>query len=223
MSYRNSNSGANSRLSKRGRNLQGPPRRRVARGPSRNANPPQIESNLNYSHKYRFLTSASVTNVGIQDTYVLQSTGGICTTVNSVVSIFAKSFKITKIEMWAPPASQGSAATISIDWLGFGNSPNIEHSDTTLSVSHNAHVVTRPPKNSLASFWQKATNVQLFILNCPANTVIDISVSLMMQDEETALTTVNVATGVLGNIYFVALDQGAGTHVIVPVSLNTTF
>jgi hypothetical protein len=204
---------------KNGRKRQGPARRGVATGSS---NPPQMESNLKLTHKFRFQASAAEANFAITDSSVIGALGGICTVTNSTVTNFAQSFRIKSLEMWAPPASQGAAATVSVEWFGFGNSPNIEHSDTTLSVSRNAHIKSAPPSSSLASFWQKGTSTNLFILNFGTNTIIDLIVEIMMADQETALETTSVSAGVLGHIYYLALDQELGSHILVPVSLNTT-
>jgi hypothetical protein len=135
--------------------------------------------------------------------------------------MFTESFRIRRIEVWAAPASQGANSTVSLDWVGFNNSPNIEASDTTLSVTKNAHIVTTPPQNSLCHFWQKNTGTALFKLVCPINSIVDLTVDQVLSDQEVALETEGVATATLGLIYYLALD-GPATNVLVPVSLNTT-
>jgi len=186
-----------------------------------NINPPQFSSNVRLAHKFRF-TASSAFGAYITDTQVLGVCGSICTVTNSTVALFAESIRIKKIEIWAAPASQGANSTCSVDWVGFGNSPNIQASDTTLSVSKNAHVVTSPPPNSLCHFWQKATGTGLFSLTCPINSIVDLSLDIILADQEVAISTATVATGVLGHIYYMYLD-GTTTHLLVPVSLNTTF
>jgi hypothetical protein len=202
-----------------GRKQKDPARRSSAMGSS---NPPQMESNLRLNHKFRFQASTAESNFAITDSTIIGALGGICTVANSTVTVLAQSFRIKSLEMWAPPASQGSAATVSVEWFGFNNSPNIEHTDTTLSVAKNAHVKSAPPSSSLAAFWQKGTGSTLFVLNFGANTIIDLVVEIMVADQETALETVAVTSATLGHIYFLALDQQAGSHILVPVSLNTT-
>jgi hypothetical protein len=184
-------------------------------------NPPQLNTNVRVSHKYRF-TATAAQNGAITDSQLLGVCGGLCTVVNSVVTLMAESAKIRKVEVWSAPSAQGSNSTCSVDWVGYQNSPNIEESDTTLSVAKNAHVVCSPPKSSLAAFWQKATGTALFTLVCPANSIVDITLDYILSDQEATLTSVAVATGVLGHIYYLALD-GTTTHNLVPVSLNTTF
>jgi len=185
------------------------------------SDPPQLSTNVRLKHRFRFMATAAQ-NGPITDTNILGACGTICTVVNSLTTNFTESFKIRKVEVWAAPSSQGSASTCSVDWVGYQNSPNLEESDTTLSVTKNAHIVAVPPQMSLASFWQKSSGTTLFTLVCPANSVIDITLDMIQADQEVALVSNAIATGVIAHTYFLALD-GSGTHNLVPVSLNTTF
>jgi hypothetical protein len=185
--------------------------------------PPQFESNVKSHHRFRFVASAAESSFAITDTAVLGAMGSMGTATNSAVTVLFRSFKIKRLEMWSAPPSQGSSATCSVEWFGFGNSPSVEHSDTTLSVAKNAHISVKPPSQSLASFWQKSTSTNLFVLNFTAGTIIDIIVDLILNDDEAAAQTVAVTTAVVGTIYYLALDQALGSHILVPVSLTTTF
>jgi hypothetical protein len=184
-------------------------------------NPPQMLSNVILNHKFRYQSNAAFSG-SILIGRMLTALGVCCTVTNTTAALLFKSFKLSSIEMWSPPASQGAAATISIEWLGSANSPSREFADTTLSVSRNAHVFCRPPQNSLASFWQNGNSgTALFSLNVPINTVIDVNVSYIENDDEAAPDTVAIATGVLGNTYYLALDH-VGSDILIPVRLTTT-
>ncbi len=182
--------------------------------------PPQMLSNVVLSHKFRYLSSSAFFG-GISPAQVLAALGVCCTVVNTTAALLFRSFKINHVEIWSPPPSQGSASTVSIEWEGFQNSPSREYSDTTLSVSRNAHISCSPPKNSTAGFWQLASGTNLFTLNVPANTVIDLSISYIETDDESATSTVAIATGVLGRTYYLALDH-TSSDLLVPVRLTTT-
>lgn len=200
---------------------------RAARGNAqlRNVLIPQISSNVRTSHRFRYISSAAVNGQIINSDSLLSAAGAIGTITNSTVALCYESVRLRQVEVWAPPASQGAAATVSVEWLG-ANSPSIEISDTTLSVANNAHVRGSPPKSSLASFWQVVgTPSNLFVLTCPTGSVVDIQMDLVFVDRSTAVGTVGgLTTVVIGRVYFLALDQSfSSTHVLVPVSLNTTF
>lgn len=183
--------------------------------------PVQFESNIRTHHRYRFVATAGAT-VSITDTALLGAAGTMCTTVNAFVQSFFQSVRIKRVDVWSAPSAQGANSTCSVEWFGFGNSPNIENSDTSLSVAKNAHVSCKPPANSLAAFWQKATGTNLFTLTFGTNAIVDVILDLIQSDEETVPTAIVVATGVVGHVYYLALDNATG-HNLVPVSLNTTF
>lgn len=202
------------------------PNHKIRRGKARpktsrvGNNPPQIKANVELRHTYRYVsTNGALT--GITGTSLLCSAGSYCTVANTTVRSAFSSLKINQIEMYCPPASQGSSATCSVDWIGFSNTPSRQYSDTTCSVSTPAHVRCNPPPMSLASFWQLAGATVLFNLTAPAGTIVDVSVSLILDDDESSVATAAVASGSLGSMYYLSLDPNA-THYYTPVSLTTT-
>jgi hypothetical protein len=195
------------------RKQQGSARRSAATGPQ------QFESNVRFHHRFRYIAQGAVSE-NITDTQCVSTMGGVCTVNNTLITCWTQSFKVKRIEIWSAPASQGSTATCSVEWFGFGNSPNIEESDTSLSVSKNAYINSAPPPTSLAAFWQKATGTNLFKLTCPIGSIIDIVFDAILSDDE-AVTTASVAAGIVGTIYYLYLDNG-GSDLIKPVSLVTT-
>ncbi len=184
------------------------------------ADPPQISTNIVVRHTYRFAASAAFSGA-ISPSKVLAALGTMGTVANTTVSFLFKCFRLRSLNLWAPPSSQGSTVTTSVEWLGTANSPNYEVSDTSVSVSRPAHVKAVPPKTSLASFWQVASGTALFNLVAPAGTIIDMSVDMIMVDQTSASTTIGAATVTLGEIYYLALDHGT-SDLLVPVSLTTT-
>jgi hypothetical protein len=184
-------------------------------------NIPPIKSNIEFRHRYRF-TSTSATPTALTGTSLLGAAGTMCTVANSVVCAVASSVKISNISIWTPPASQGSPATCSVDWIGYQNSPDREVSDTSVSVSTPAKVSTSPPRNSLAAFWQLAGGTALCTLTAPVGSVIDVDLALIFNDDDGAvINQISVTTGTLGASYYLSLDPN-GTHRYTPVSLNTT-
>jgi hypothetical protein len=190
---------------------------------------PQFRSNISFSYTYRFVATAGATSV-ITGANIAGAIGGIGTTANSTVTLFSNSFKIKRIKMWAPPPTQGSSATVSCE---FGqatgsvvNQTELEYSDTSINPSCPAYITMRPPKSSQSSFWQfpiGGGNASLLTLTYPIGTVIDLTVDVILADDNAnRLQASSLVTVVLGNIYYLALD-GPGPHNLVPVSLNTTF
>lgn len=183
-------------------------------------NPPQIRSNVIVGHRFRFI-STNATRTSITAASLLAAAGNICTTANSVVTSFYTSVKLNRVEMWAPPPSQGSSVTASVLFSGAINSPNIEISDTSVSVSQPCHVIAVPPPNSIASFWQIGASGTVFQLNAPVGCIIDVWLDLICGDADQNPVNTAVATGTLTNHYYLSLDPVA-TSRYTPVSLTTT-
>lgn len=173
------------------------------------------------SHRFRF-TSTSATATAITPTSLLGACGAMGTVVNAFVTTIADAVRVNLIEIWSPPASQGAAATCSVDFLGFGNSPNVEVSDTTVSVANPAHILTSPPAQSLASFWQVGGATTLFTITAPVGSIIDVHLSFILDDGGEVGQAIAVATSVVQTLYYLSLDPVA-THRYTPVSLTTTF
>jgi len=182
--------------------------------------PPMISSNVRLSHRFRFV-STSGTATAITPTSLLGAAGTVGVIINSFVACINESVKLRSVEIWSPPAAQGGNATCSVDWVGFNNSPNVEVSDTTVSVAQPAHVRTAPPAQSLAAFWQVAGSGTLCTITAPTGSIIDVNLDLILSDDESALTTIAVTTDAVSVMYYLSLDPNA-THRFTPVSLTTT-
>jgi hypothetical protein len=209
------------------RSRRGPPK---GRNPQKtNANkPPQIQSNVRVSHKYRFTsTSATPTIIHVGD--LLGAAGTIGIVLNSLVATIANGVQLKSVEVWTPPASQGASATCSVSWEGALNAISSEVSDTTMSVATPAHIRAIPPANSQAKFWQNISSIStaLFTLIAPPGSVIDVVMNLVLNDDDdptASFFSPTVATAQLGRMYYLALDTAqTGTHIYPPVSLTTTF
>jgi hypothetical protein len=183
--------------------------------------PPQIRSNPQMHHKYRFGSGSSGGGTyNITNNDILLSAGGICTVTNSTITAIFSSFRVRSVEVWG---SAGAApATVSINWNG---SPvfvsNSEASDTSVSPAYPAHILARPPKESNAAFWQTASSGTIFQIVVVNDSIIDVALDLVMSDNQDVDTVTGITTGSLGTQYFLALD-GAASNQLVPQSLNTT-
>jgi hypothetical protein len=186
--------------------------------------PRQIKSNIVFDHVYRFVSSSG-TATAITVTGLAGASGTMGVATNAVVHTLYESVILRSVEIFSPPASQGSSVTCSILWEGTVNSPEMEVSDTSVSVAKPAHVHSSAPEKSLGSFWNQiisANNPTLCTIVAPSGSIIDVSLGLILSDEGSASQGISVTTCVGGEIYYLALD-GPSTHIYTPVSLNTTF
>lgn len=183
--------------------------------------PPQLKTNVQLTHTFRFQCTANGTYNITPDTLLLAA-GSVCSVTNTTVVSLMGSCKVNYVEMWVPPASQGQLSTISLEWLGLTpNEPSIEQSDSSVSVAYPAYLRVRPPVRSLGCFWQTTNGNDIFQLIVPSGTLIDVNLSLVMFDQDLARASASVATGVVGETYFLALD-GPSSNKLTPIALNTT-
>jgi len=169
-------------------------------------NPPQINANIEVTHKYRFVSSAAF-NGPILDTYLINACGAMNTS-STVAYSLAQSVKLKSVELWSPVSAQGATVTTSLEWPTSGQNMSREVTDTSNSVSRVAHVKTRPPPNSLAGFWNTGTGVSLFILNIPTATIIDVLVTFVLNDGVNSAPVNGVTVGAtVGAITYGYLDS----------------
>jgi hypothetical protein len=192
--------------------------------------PPMIRANLELAHRYRF-TSTAATLTSITDNLLLTAAGVMATTATAGTSLY-QSVRLRRITIWSPPASQGAAVTCSIFWLprsanaGIGGRAT-EVSDTTVSVAAPATVSSVPPKDSQASFWQNGSSTTLVQLVAPAGSIIDVELSLTVQDGPVSGGGYTPAAAVLvaataGVVYYCSLDSATKAGSIYqPVSLTS--
>jgi len=182
--------------------------------------PPQISSsNIVNTHKFRFMSTGAF-NGSITDTILFGIVGCVSATNVAAYSI-AQTIKLKSVEVWAPVSAQGALATVSLTWPASGQNMAKEATDTTGSVSRMAHIYSKPPKLSLASFWSAGTGNTVFQLNIPTASIIDVTVQWVQWDSLTAsghqLVTVGANVGALTYGYLDSLtDAGA---LLKPVGL----
>ncbi len=183
---------------------------------------PQLKSNIRVNHTYRFInTNAATLNVNV--TSLMGIVGTCCNQANATVCGLFNAFKVNRVTIYAAESVAGTPVTCSVEWFGFNNSPPIEDSRTSVSTAVPIVLSSKPPPNSLAKFWQTNTGTTLFTIVVPAGSVIDIDLDYMLADTGATFQNFAVTTGSAGAVYYLALDNQAGTHNFAPVSKVTTF
>ncbi len=183
--------------------------------------PPQLRTNVIVKHRYRFRSNVDGNATVITDSDLVGIAGAVCRTANSVLSYIAASCKVHSVEVWTPPASQGAAATCSLEWSSTDPAPFEEVSDTTVSVSEPAHIKAVPPQGSSASFWLSPSGSKnIMTITAPVGSIIDVKCTHVLLDTGAEGGTASVASAALGALYYLPLDGTSDKYV--PVSLTTT-
>jgi len=171
----------------------------------------ELDSQKAYRKTFRFnlgqgvgLTTAWTTTMML-DLYAI-ATGGSA----SPVRIY-NNMKLIGVKMWTPMASGDALAvstTIILEFspslvAGFGGSPRIPHTSTTISASKLAHICAKPKVGELASHWFSAQqgNYTLFNMQATNSTVLQLDFMVVEVNGETPVTnayTSSVAKGTIG-------------------------
>jgi len=171
----------------------------------------------------RFITSSAIT-AGSAPVTAPNLLDLLCVaTGTSAAYRLAAAVRVNSLEMWSPMASDLVPVTCSVEWSAntstFGG-PSMTTSDTSMGSSRCAHVRAKPPASSLAAMWQGPSATQvLFNLICPANTVLDIHLAVVLRANETSAVAVagTVSGATVGVLYCRTLYNGSGIGNFAPV------
>lgn len=138
----------------------------------------------------------------------------------------AQAFRVKKIEVWGPMASDLVPVTVSCDWTGsttsgsFGKSNRV--SDTSMGSTEPAHLSSRPPAGSQIAQWITGGSTTPFcILTYPLGSVVDLTYEIVCRDDGTAQSVASAVAGAtVGANYVRALDSTSGVNLI-PISYST--
>ncbi len=183
----------------------------------RERGPPQFMSTVQSSHKFRF-TAAAASSVIITRAQLLNLISMATTTTNQYRVIAA--IKLNRVEAWVNPPVLGAASSqVALEWMGT-YAPTNTVADSSMGVSP-AHIRTKPPKESSASWWSlSGTNesTELFAFTFSIGAIIDIDVSINFVESEGATAAENgtAAASTVGRVYYNYLD-GFATKRLAPV------
>lgn len=200
------------------------------RGPSKNggaALPPNNKSVVTGRHTFRFKMTETTTQIITlydRDFAFLMCNSATSTSVRTNF----EAVKINKISIWSPNQRTGSGiggdpVTCSLEWLG-QYSPNSEISATTMTLGHNAHLHSSPPKNAQCGKWNQVDDTDsapLVKMRIPQDSIIDVSISYVFRDDATGGNIKGISGVTLnpGQVYYNTLDGYFGAAVCKPVSL----
>jgi len=207
-----------------------PPKMRAYKPPRTNRNdltPPIIRGNVEGTHTFRFkqiAEASSEVNLYVDDLAFMMSVASASTIIRTAW----ESLKVSRISMWTP--SRQYSGTLqdpretSLTWLG-EYTPRAEVFGTVNQQTGVCHITSVPPKNSGSGKWQKvsqgADNALIAKLTVPDQSIVDINVSFVFDDDPVGTLGVTGYTGlVVGNLYYAAADSYFGTKKLVPMGLT---
>lgn len=162
-----------------------------------NSAPAQFQATISVIKRFRFKTGspASVTTVTTANLVAFQS---LMLSTNFAQPLFTKT-RLISVEVFGPMSSTLEPVTVSVEFNQMSSTVALSsnskiHTDTSMSSVNCAHVYAKPSKDSTASKWQLplATGSDLFTVNTPANSIVDIVMEACYNDGEVPPTQVAV-------------------------------
>jgi len=198
---------------------QGRPRK--GRGGGSN-HPPSFEPTIVVHRKVRFQATAAKSADQLTAASFLDM---LCTTPTAVsgtqIGVFVR---IRSIEMWAPMPESLVPTSCYLEWNGltpgmFGKSVRV--SDTSMGANSVAHFKTSPPAGTQLAGWIGSGTQLIALMSYPINTVIDVTLDLVLRDDGTAVAVTGAVAGAtVGATYTRALNSPVDNN-LVPRSIST--
>jgi hypothetical protein len=188
------------------------------------SHPCPIQTTVTFQKKIRFtatsgLSSDVITLQDIMDLY--------CFAVSSSSAYqLCLAVRLLSVELYGPMSSSLVPVTVSLEYLNNNQGPTGPtqvFSDTSMGSASCAHLRQAPPSGSLQSMWLNSDSVgiNMFVLNGPVNTIVDVSLELVLRNGETPVSVGAAVTGAsTGQLYIRSLDSN-GDNVLQPVSFVT--
>jgi hypothetical protein len=159
----------------------------------------------------RYQCSALQNNVAITPQHVALSLGTICSVANTYVVPLAAAVRVTRVRMWCVPPTSGSAANVIVNFTTTAVvSSTGEVGATSISTAQYAAIDTKPPKESTAAFWSKASDTNtLFTLYADSGAILELDIEYVHHGQEIAagslIYAITSGAATLHNVYYINL------------------
>lgn len=170
---------------------------------------------ISFSIRYQASSSSSYPGVAITRAFLLNTMFMNLSSALSNGRIF-QAVRVNKVTLT-------TSIQASIQWRSL-YAPSSTTLVTGTSTTAAGIYMSKPPKNSLASFWSTSGSNEseiLFLLDFTTNDYIDVSFSAVFQDDLGSVNVVTSNNGSGGNLYRSRLDGPASGALLVPVLISS--
>lgn len=168
--------------------------------------PPPFQATFIVHKKIRWTALNSFTDTAITIQNVVQC-WGVATTAVTGSPLFT-SMKMRSVEMWAP-ATSGTQIRIDFEYVfgagGFAG-PSMVWSDATMGTANPAHLLCKAPTKAIQSQWLQSNSVAFFQFSGPADTVVEVDATFVIQDATNVAASQTLVAAVPGATYIRSLD-----------------
>jgi len=193
------------------------------------ANPQPSTRTLSFGkvHTFRFVcyNTAGVNNQAILTSNLLNMIG-MCTAANTLRRLII-ALRILKLELWAPPVTPAVTTVVAASLTWNGLNPLFKQRSDYPMGDVNAYIVSRPPKAlaaDLVSTEGVNESTAIFFINCPYQSILDVTVDLTMLSLYTGVNSTfsTTAAGTTGQAYHVPIDGTTGSWKCMSSVLSIT-
>jgi hypothetical protein len=187
--------------------------------------PPQIKVIPIYTRLIRYRVTSTISQETFTNNHLVRGIGGIvATSATSAVPICA-AVKLLKVEAWAPITTLGTNTSVALQWDTSGANgdfagPSDIITDSSMDPSRPAHIVTKPPRQTLCGFWKSGAvsdTDRMLLFSAITGTIVDFTVQYTLNDGLGQNAALVIAAGSAGGFYHQQILNGNASVV----SLNT--
>jgi hypothetical protein len=176
--------------------------------------PPRYLPEVVIGWTFRYQCSAAISNLQITNNNLAQLVYMASTT--TVGYPIYSPYKIRRVQIWSPMASDLVPVTCSIEFTKADSSGSISRamlvSDTSMGASTCAYVDAKPRSDSMAALYQYPSTDGFMRITCPTASVIDVHVTFVLA-ASSAVASLTTSGLTAGRLYYGRLD-GAGGDIL---------
>ncbi len=171
---------------------------------------PQLNASLKLTRTFRFLADADVNrDINVFHVKNLLGIGYHSAIPANGIYRLIDNFRLRRVRLYYANPGSAVPVTVALDWISGTYAESNRMSATSLGVVP-AELIASPPAQSTAAFWCGGTDLALFHIQVPQNTIVEITVQFVLVDNTGSfVTTVN--TVVDASFYVKPLDSTLGS------------
>lgn len=185
--------------------------------------PPPWKTVVPFFRSVRLITTAAQAEFPVTVNQILRLQSFAATTTLAYPIAYA--IRLKRVRMWGSPAVANAPSSVYIEWNAGSTGfllDGVSVSNTSVSTTRPAYIVSRPPTESLGSWYQAGvsggTN-ELFQFTCVTGTMIQVDYDWVPNFTEPALASFAITSYTVGTVF--AQNWSATITCVAP--LNSQF
>jgi hypothetical protein len=190
--------------------------------------PPPHDASISITKKFRFICQTACVDSAFTQTQLLD----LLAQVNAATVAYRlnSAIRLRKVSIWAVPLSYASVSqaptTVAVEFNNLGvagsfGSPPRKYSDSSQNPADYAHIGVSPDPGSLSGSWfNDAATSPIMNIQCPVGAIVDLTLDLVMRNNETAVATRAISGGTVGDVCVLTMTSATAGAPGVLVSAD---